>query len=1263
MDRSRLNPGQLRCVTSFGRTLMVCAGAGSGKTFTLANRIVYAFAPESGGGVPILDDIDRVCAITFTKAAAGELRARVKAFLRADGRYGQALRTDDAWISTIHGMCSRILKENALVLGLDADFDILADRDYDNLLDTVLDEALSRGMESLLGGEDGPANSLDGENPDAEALAERLRAEGRTFAEGELNPADMLTLMGEFGVRRTNDMLRMVLAQAKRTGYGWRGITFLNALSSPLVYANLLRDAYRAYIDVVTEDPKPGAAAQQVPACEAAAVRLDALIEAIARAPQEDAAELMAEALPELVSPPANAKGTIKPFAVAIQHELLRFALGLRIIQGEPFTGPLVRVAQAIDARFAEEKRRRGVLDNDDLVIRTLHAFDEHPQLARIFANRFRMVLVDEFQDTNQLQLDLIARLAGEDLVRLCTVGDTQQSIYRFQGADVGVARAHLARVQGELGGEVPKLDINYRSHGDILAFVEEIFKGDEAFGEEFLHLDANPTRKGRWPSGEPRIIILSTHAPYRGADEAVREAEAEAIASRFANLLEAARGTDDALRQQDMVILLGRMKYARVYADALTRHGIHWVITGGSVLGRLPEAQAIVALARMLRDTADDEALYQVLSGEMFRVPESELLALVAGRARSLHEGFDRLLVAATKENSADGRPNQTCLGEFGEKLPHAVFAARVIADAVSRRGTEGLSALLRDVVQASGWVHRLAGQGAEGLAVVANILKAIRIAQRFEDDCIGGLAEACEEFTAFMEMKPKETPGALSGAEGDVVRLMTIHASKGLEFPVVAVAEYEPFGYGSRDLIIEGKDGPHTFVDTLLSGLAFDTAVADTVLGKATIAGAKPGSRKSVANAFDSDDALEGDIALLASMYAADEDDEDEAERLRLLYVALTRAREAIILPVRSTEKTISQGKEKVRVNVPKEMAARVCTGIFDAESFPQEACAVGFKGSAPAVFMPLELPETGSVAQEALSEQASDPCIFRAPATYAIEAGLPALPGRDSAGTFSYSGISDAADHGPAAQEDAEEVPAKASPRLRPAPIVDESEGDQPARHAEDNDKATDFGSAFHLCAQYAIEAGAPPARERILTIAKGRGVQDGPGPKDLPALEGALERWFKGSAYAFAAASPYARAEVPFFVALEDAYLEGSIDLLCADGPIGPGTRATLFDYKTGGRDGETPQARYYKHLLQAQCYAYALLLQGCESVDAHFVRVQHRSLPDLVPYAGEFAGQAAFPDADTIDYRFTAADLPALRAIIAATRLRHQQLEN
>ena len=134
MNLDTCTPGQKTIITTLDKPLMVSAGAGSGKTFTLTQRIAYAF--ETG----YLDSIDQILAITFTRKAASELKTRIKKQLLSMGLTDEALRIDDAWISTIHGMCSRILKEHALELGLDPAFELLSDVEQKTLLETALNQ-------------------------------------------------------------------------------------------------------------------------------------------------------------------------------------------------------------------------------------------------------------------------------------------------------------------------------------------------------------------------------------------------------------------------------------------------------------------------------------------------------------------------------------------------------------------------------------------------------------------------------------------------------------------------------------------------------------------------------------------------------------------------------------------------------------------------------------------------------------------------------------------------------------------------------------------------------------------------------------------------------------------------------------------------------------------------------------------------------------------------------------------------------------------
>ena len=143
MDFSQLKPGQRQTVTTLDRPLFVAAGAGSGKTFTLTQRVVWALTPGSGeGGRPYLDSLDQALIITFTNAAALEIKERVRGALRSQGLAEAALQVDSAWISTIHGMCSRILHDHALDLGLDPEFKLVADVLAAEMMETATECAI-----------------------------------------------------------------------------------------------------------------------------------------------------------------------------------------------------------------------------------------------------------------------------------------------------------------------------------------------------------------------------------------------------------------------------------------------------------------------------------------------------------------------------------------------------------------------------------------------------------------------------------------------------------------------------------------------------------------------------------------------------------------------------------------------------------------------------------------------------------------------------------------------------------------------------------------------------------------------------------------------------------------------------------------------------------------------------------------------------------------------------------------------------------------
>ena len=151
MDLSTCTPGQRHVVTTLDRPLVVAAGAGSGKTFTLTQRITWSLLPNEKGERS-LNSIDEVMAITYTNKAAAELRSRIKQQLLEEGLDDEALKVDDAWISTIHGMCSRLLREHALEFGIDPSFELMLESESQITFSRALENTFNRYHESTEGG-------------------------------------------------------------------------------------------------------------------------------------------------------------------------------------------------------------------------------------------------------------------------------------------------------------------------------------------------------------------------------------------------------------------------------------------------------------------------------------------------------------------------------------------------------------------------------------------------------------------------------------------------------------------------------------------------------------------------------------------------------------------------------------------------------------------------------------------------------------------------------------------------------------------------------------------------------------------------------------------------------------------------------------------------------------------------------------------------------------------------------------------------------
>ena len=755
------NPEQQAAVEATGR-VFVSAGAGTGKTAVLVERFARAVCDE---GI----DVDSILVITYTKRAAGELRARIRQELRNRGRADLARELDAAWISTIHGFCNRLLKTYPFEAGLDPRF-----RELDETQAPVLSgEAFDEALEGFC----------------AEEQPERLQ---------------LLTTYGARGLRRMITGIYETLRSAGRDL-----VLELGEGSSLPERLEELKTAARCLVD--------DSAATDLQRSNAAA-----LLELVSADPRPD--DLL-----DLKAHRASGEraASYEEARVATQHAALdQLAMRDRDLVQEL----LNRFADA----YAAAKRRESALDFEDLQLLARDLLREHPEIRDKEALRFRAIMVDEFQDTNRLQCDLIDLLAGGPGERdVFVVGDEFQSIYGFRHADVQVFRE---RREAEGGGLV--LSRNYRSRPEVLAAVNHLFRSD--FGDDFQPLTAS----GEFPDpvfGQPVELLVTDKSTYAETGTHWRRAEARHIARRVRELIDSGAATAG-----EIVLLFAAGTDAEWYEQELRREGIPtYRATGRGYFGQ-QQVVDLVSYLRLLQNRYDDQALVGVLASPFVGISNDALLLLrrAAGR-RPLFAGLERSLPEGL------GPEDERLLLAFKQRYTRLVEAS-------ARISLERLCDLVLvehdyDLAVLAQW---------DGRRRYANIRKLARLARSYEE-LRGRDIEGFLRFMRDQEAVGAKQLEAVAEEEGaDAVRLLTIHAAKGLEFKVVVVAD-------------AGRDRPAPAADELLalSDGRFGFRVVDPLTSERR-------------GAFGYDEVRQA------------REDQDRAERLRLYYVAMTRAIDRLIV-----------------------------------------------------------------------------------------------------------------------------------------------------------------------------------------------------------------------------------------------------------------------------------------------------------------------------------------------------------------------------
>ena len=844
----------------------------------------------------------------------------------------------------------------------------------------------------------------------------------------------------------------------------------------------------------------------------------------------------------------------------------------------------LQELLRGFAATYDQAKNRESALDFEDLQLRARELLQERPELREREQLRFRSIMVDEFQDTNRLQCDLVDLLTGPG-TEVFFVGDEFQSIYGFRHADVQVFRERRAAAETLL-----PLTRNYRSRAEVLGVVNHLFAAE--FGDEFQELAAS----GDFLDpvfGTPVELLVTDKAAYADSGLHWRRAEAKHVARRVRELVESG-----AASAGEIVLLFAAGTDAEWYEEELRAAGLPtYRATGRGYFGQ-QQVVDLLSYLRLLHNRYDDEALVTVLASPFVGVSNDALLLTrrAAGR-RPIFTGIERTLPQGLTD--ADER----LLRAFRQRFDR-------LADVTPRLSLERLCERIvadhdYDLAVLAQW---------DGRRRYANLRKLGRLARSYEE-LRGPDIEGFVRFVSEQEaVGAGERDAAAEEEGGDAVRLLTIHAAKGLEFKVVVVAD------AGRDRNPPGGDEILCLADG-----RFGFRVADPATGTRY-------------PAFGYDDVRGARKA------------EEEAERLRLYYVAMTRAIDRLIVsgsidPERKADERTPIGWVLGRLDCVEEVAA--ATGPVELEREGARVVLRVDRGSGvESAPEPDELEETvlaDAGGQLALfSPDDAPPLPPLAPALAPI-VPLPAPPLHDVKRlSFSALALFERCSYRYYAERVVGMRPADASGALPGSTGL----------------AATEIGDAVHRLLEL-VDLSAPEPPDVELVRSWYPSVSD----DELGRIAGFVGSYCESELARRIAGLAGARPERPFAFEHDGVLLHGRLDVLQREG-----TRALVLDYKTNSlAEGSPEEIVEADYRLQRLVYALACFRAGAEEVEVvyHFLEradavvahtFERAELPALEAELSEAIAAIRAGEFVPTPSEFTCAGCPALDVVCAGPRL-------
>jgi len=816
---NELTISQQKGVEITDRDLCVVAGPGSGKTRVLVERFANLVTEHNVS-------INEILTLTFTEKAANEMKRRAAESFEEKGMEKERQDIEFAYLSTIHSFCSRLLRENSIEASIDPQFRVMDELEAgrvkeQTLLDTLKKWAEEKGLDTFLNDifwkqTDSKKSRLKSFRENLIMLYEKIRNAcvpiARTVNRNDLSQ-DVVSSCNE-----AEKLINEIIAICSDKSLTPKSREKVDYVLERWNASNLQDDINKLY----GEKEKPS--------------QKDELILALLN---------KVKAIHSVIK--LSVSNDVKPPLGALREEL-KTVIGLL---AEDYSTRIKMVLRdfliTFDIAYSERKRTESLIDFTDLEIKTIELLKNKKQIANEIKQKFRYILVDEFQDISRLQKIIIDLIKSKD--NLFIVGDEKQSIYGFRDAEVEI----FQDIQKDSDREsLINLNENFRSRPQVLDLVNHIFDRlwtDDSIGQQ-LKAGAEFSEK---PAPSIEIIVAE------GNDKTqARKWESMEIAKRIKEIVGTGeikitnkREQERNISYKDIAILFRSTTDIKLYEHSLSHLDVPYYVVSGRGFFNTTEITDLINFLKVIESPSDEINLAAVLKSPFVGIDDDALFRL-ADHAHNSNNG-NRSLIQALDEVSS--------IKEIEPQSRNRIIQFRQFLDEVQGiKPRTSLWNLISFILKKTEFQSKML-LFSNGKKRYANLLKIVELCKNqedFEPLTLRDFIEIVEGYK-FREIRESEAP--VESEEDDVVKLITTHSAKGLEFPVVIIADVDRDNIRPSDYFVYSTD----------HGISFK------ILNPSTNEEERPLSYERI-----NDESKEKELR----------------ESRRLLFVAMTRAQEHLII-----------------------------------------------------------------------------------------------------------------------------------------------------------------------------------------------------------------------------------------------------------------------------------------------------------------------------------------------------------------------------